>query len=319
MTPDPRERGRSLTSVSGIAVGHADDPDARTGCTVVIGPFRAVVETRGHATGTRELDPLSETHLVPRCQAILLTGGSAFGLAAADGVSEWLEARDLGFETGAARVPIVPAAVLYDLAVGRADVRPDAAMGRAACDAASEDPVPEGRVGAGCGATVGKLGGGGYADPGGLGCWADARGGPTVAALAVVNAFGDVVDEDGTVAAGCRAPDGGHLDTAAALATGSVPGGWGPPGSGENTTLAILATDAPLGKRDLRILARQAMNGLVRRVSPAATPFDGDLVFAVSTAESGEPAGPGELLTLGARAEAAVSTAVLRAVRGGDR
>lgn len=319
MTPEPGERGRSLTSVSGITVGHADDPGARTGCTVVIGPFRAVVETRGLATGTRELDPLSETHLVPLCHAILLTGGSAFGLAAADGVSGWLEARGLGFETGAARVPIVPAAVLYDLAVGRSDVRPDAAMGRAACDAASGDPVPEGRVGAGCGTTVGKLGGVEHADPGGLGCWADAREGPTVAALAVVNAFGDVVDEKGTVAAGCHGPDGGHLDTAAALATGSVPGGWGPPGSGENTTLAVVATDAPLGKRDLRILARQAMNGLVRRLSPAATPFDGDLVFAVSTAESEEPAGPGELLTLGARAEAVVSAAVLRAVRGGGR
>lgn len=322
MTPSPGAspgpRARSLTSVPGVAVGHADDPKARTGCTVILGPFRAAVETRGLATGTREVDALSELHVVPACQAILLTGGSAFGLAAADGVSGWLEGRGLGFPTGAARVPIVPAAVLYDLAVGRSDVRPDAAMGRRACEAADEGPVREGRVGAGCGATVGKLGGPEHADPGGLGCWAVTGGGTTVSALAVVNAFGDVVDEDGGLVAGCRAPGRDLLDTAAALAAGALPDGYGPPGSGESTTLAVVATDAPLGKRDLRILARQAMNGLIRRLRPAATSFDGDLVFAVSTGDEEVPASHADLLTLGARAEAAVSRAVLRAVGGGD-
>jgi L-aminopeptidase/D-esterase-like protein len=326
----------TLTSVPGLRVGHADDREARTGCTVVLGPFRAAVEVRGLATGSRELDALSPLHVVPRCDAVLLTGGSAFGLAAADGVVAWLEERGRGFPTSAATVPIVPAAVLYDLAVGDPSVRPGPAMGRAAAEAANDAPVPEGPVGAGCGATVGKLRGGGSGDPSGVGSWADDEAGPAVAALAAVNAFGDVVDAEGGILAGARDEDGELLDTARALRSGRVPPGFGRPrdegapaagpdgdpfpggGAAENTTLAVVATDAPLDRGRLRVVARQAMNGLVRRVRPAATPFDGDMVFALSTAGEAGDLPAAEVLRVAVRAEAALERAVERAVRRGD-
>lgn len=334
-----------LTAVPGVAVGHAHDRGARTGCTAVLGPFRGAVETRGLATGSRELDALSPLHSVPRCDAVLLTGGSAFGLSAADGVVRWLEERGRGFETSAARVPIVPAAVIYDLAVGDADVRPGPGMGYEAADAAGDGPVREGPVGAGCGATVGKLAGGGRGEPSGVGSWADDHGGSTVAALAVVNAFGDVLDAEGRIVAGARGEDGEPLDTARALREGAGPAGFGDGAAGENTTLGVVATDAPLSRRDLRIVARQAMNGLVRRVSPAGTLFDGDMVFALSTggpaadagegasdaARGGEPGGRtgddgargagarAELLRVAVRAQEALERAVERAAtRGGD-
>lgn len=310
--------GRTLTAVEGLAVGHADDRRARTGCTAILGPFTAAVEVMGLATGSRELDALSPLHVVPRCDAILLTGGSAFGLGAADGVVAWLEERGSGFETAAARVPIVPAAVIYDLAVGDASVRPGPAMGREAADAASAGPVPEGAVGAGCGATVGKLAGPERSEPSGIGSWAvDGREG-TVAALAVVNAFGDVVDRTGAILAGCRTPSGGHLDTARALREGDAPGGFGERGPAQNTTLAVVATDIPLGKLDLQVLARQATHGLVRRIRPSGTSFDGDIVFALSTGAPGQrlaPRPPHELLPLALRGEEAVATAIERAVR----
>lgn len=315
---------RTLTEVSGLRVGHADDPEARTGCTVVLGPFRAAVEVRGLATGSRELDALSPLHVVPRCDAVLLTGGSAFGLSAADGVVAWLEERGRGFATSAATVPIVPAAVLYDLAVGDPSVRPGPAMGRAAAEAAGDGPVPEGRVGAGCGATVGKLRGGGTGDPSGVGSWADDEEGHAVAALAAVNAFGDVVDGEGRILAGARDDGGGLLDTSRTLRAGHLPPGFAPPasdpgggaggGAAENTTLAVVATDAPLDRGRLRVVARQAMNGLVRRVRPAATPFDGDMVFALSTGEGSGELSPPEVLRVALRAEAALERAVERAV-----
>lgn len=322
---------RTLTAVEGLRVGHAQDAEARTGCTAVLGPFVAAAEIRGLATGTRELDVLSSLHLVPRCDALLLTGGSAFGLAAADGVVRWLEERGRGFPTGAARVPIVPAAVIYDLGVGRSDVRPGREMGYAAAEAAGPEPVPAGRRGAGCGATVGKLRGSGTGEPGGLGSWSARRGETVVGALAVLNAFGDVWDGAGGILAGCRDDDGDYLDTAKVLREGAVPAGYGPPRAGgaepeggrsasptgpaESTTLAVVATDAALGKRELRIVARQAMNGLVRRVRPSGTPFDGDLVFALSTGEGGrEIDEPGEVLALGLRAEEAVEQSIDRAL-----
>lgn len=302
---------RTLTSVPGLHVGHADDPAARTGCTAVLGPFRAAVEVRGLATGSRELDALSPLHVVPRCDALLLTGGSAFGLSAADGVMAWLEERGRGFPTSAATVPIVPAAVLYDLAVGDPSVRPDPEMGRAAAEAADDGPVAEGRVGAGCGATVGKLRGGGTGDPSGIGSWADAEDGYAMAALAAVNAFGDVVDGEGRILAGARDDDGELLDTARALRSGHLPPGFAP---AENTTLAVVATDAPLGRDRLQVVARQAMNGLVRRVRPAATSFDGDMVFALSTGEDDRELPPAEELRMAVRAETALERAVERAV-----
>ncbi|MDP2480926.1 MAG: P1 family peptidase [Candidatus Palauibacterales bacterium] len=309
---------RSLTAVAGLQVGHAQDVAARTGCTVVLGPFTAVVEVRGLATGSRELDALSPLHVVPCCDALLLTGGSAFGLAAADGVVAWLEEHGRGFRTAAARVPIVPAAVLYDLAVGDASVRPGPAMGRAAVETAGPEPVEEGPVGAGCGATVGKLAGPEFAEPSGVGsAVAEGREG-TVAALAAVNAFGDVVDGDGSIVAGCRAPGGGYRDTARTLRDGSAPGGFGERLGRENTTLGVVATDVPLGRTDLQVVARQAVHGLIRRLRPAATPFDGDMVFALSTGAVGERLAPRplhELLPLALRAEEALAEAVTRAVR----
>lgn len=314
----PVSSNRSLTAVAGLQVGHAHDAAARTGCTVVLGPFTAVVEIRGLATGSRELDALSPLHVVPRCDALLLTGGSAFGLAAADGVVAWLEERGRGFRTAAATVPIVPAAVLYDLAVGDGSVRPGPAMGRAAVEAARSDPVEEGPVGAGCGATVGKLAGPEFSEPSGVGTAVAAGREGTVAALAAVNAFGDVVDGDGRIVAGCRAEDGGYRDTARTLRDGFMPGGFGKRRGRENTTLGVVATDVPLGRTDLQVVARQAMHGLVRRLSPAATPFDGDMVFALSTGGTDERLAPRplhELLPLALRAEEALAEAITRAVR----
>lgn len=304
----------TLTSVPGLRVGHAHDRDARTGCTVVLGPFRGAASVRGLATGTRELDALHPTHVVPLCDALLLTGGSAFGLAAADGVMGWLEERGVGFPTSAARVPIVPSAVLYDLSVGDPSVRPGPAMGRAAAGAAHDGPVEEGGVGAGCGATVGKLRGGGTGEASGVGSWVDAGEGPAVAALAVVNAFGDVVDGRGRILAGARDGEGGFVDTERALREGDVPEGFGG-ASRENTTLAVVATDAPLDRTALGVLARQAGDGLARRIRPAATSFDGDVVFAVSTAAEARSPSPGELTALAARGARALEEAVERAVR----
>lgn len=321
------EPGRTLTAVDGITAGHADDPSARTGCTAVMGPCRAAAEVRGHATGSREMDVLRGDHVVPRIDALLLTGGSAFGLAAAQGVVEWLEERGRGFETPAARVPIVPAAVIYDLGVGDAAVRPDPSMGRSAASAAAPDPVPEGAVGVGAGATVGNLRGGDGAEPGGVGSWAVRRGEDTVGALAVVNAFGDVVDGGGRILAGARDEDGEHVDTLETLAGGTPPGGWSSPG--RNTTLVVVATDRPVSRDGLRTLARQAMNGLTRRVVPSGTMLDGDIAFALSTGGAGDSGGrpgeaggreePGELVSLGAAAQRAAERAVERAVQAGRR
>jgi L-aminopeptidase/D-esterase-like protein len=303
-----------ITDVPGIRVGHATDHDARTGCTVVLGPFRAACDIRGAATGTREVEAISHLHLVQQADAILLTGGAAFGLAAADGVVAWLEERGQGFDTGAARVPIVPAAVVYDLAVGRADRRPDPAMGRAACEAAGRD-VAEGRVGAGTGATVGALLGPGGAMPGGVGTAAVAEGGYTVGALAVVNALGDVLDAAGRIIAGARDEAGRFADSTrlARESLGRAP--FARPGM--NTTLAVVATDAPLDRAALQALARAGSTASARRIAPVHTPFDGDVTFAVSTADRVEPADPGRILALGAMAAQALAVAIERAVREG--
>ena len=291
-----------MTAVAGIEVGHATSPDGATGCTVVLGPFRAAVEVRGLATGTRELGVLALEHLVPRVDAILFTGGSAFGLAAADGVMGWLAERGKGHQTAVTPVPIVPAAVIYDLRSGR--MRPDAAMGREACQAAGTGPVPRGRVGAGAGATVGKLAGIEHASPGGLGSAARREGEWTVGAMVVVNAVGDVIDPSGRVVAGTR---GGERPRT------------GTPGSGENTTLAVVATDAPLDRTDLGRLARMANTALARRIVPVHTPFDGDVIFAVSPTPIVEPVPSARLLELGVAARDALEEAILDAVapRGG--
>ena len=313
---------RTLTAVPGLSVGHAQDDVAKTGCTVVLGPFRGAVEILGLATGSRELDTLSPSHLVPLCDAVLLTGGSAFGLAAADGVVRWLESEGRGHPTAEARVPIVPAAVIYDLDVGSARTRPDSEMGWTATARASREPVAEGRVGAGTGATVGKLLGPDSATPTGVGSWAERADGVTVGALAVVNAFGDVLARDGRLLAGPRNAEGGLLETARELRErpGRLPAAALLPG--RNTTLGIVATDLALTKSQLAVVARQAALGLARRISPSGTPFDGDIVFALSTgpepergkASAGEAGAQLELLSVAPRASAALERAIERSV-----
>lgn len=306
----------TLTSVPGIRVGHADAADGSTGCTVVLGPFRAAAEVRGLATGSREMGPLSPDHLVPRVDALLLTGGSAFGLAAADGVMMWLAERGTGYDTGAVRVPIVPAAVIFDLTPESS--RPDPALGRLACDRASDEAVGEGRVGAGRGATVGKVAGRQNGMPGGVGSWALDVGAYRVGALAVVNALGDVFDGDGAIVAGARV-DGVFVDAIRALRESVDRGEMGSASAGTNTTLAVVATDAPLGRTDLVRLARVAGNALARRIAPVHTPFDGDVVFALSTAEDERESTSREVLSLGAAAQAALEAAITRAVTEGVR
>jgi L-aminopeptidase/D-esterase-like protein len=310
----------TLTAVPGITVGHATDPGGRTGCTVVFGPFRGAVELSGLATGTRELGALDPRHLVARIDALLLTGGSAFGLAAADGVSGWLAERGIGFETGVAPVPIVPAAVIFDLADGVP--RPDAALGRQACAAASGAPVEEGRVGAGAGATVGKLAGRQRSSPGGIGSAAGRSGGHAVGALAVVNALGNVVDRAGRVVAGARGDRAGEwLDAAAAQRLGVAPGFARPgatgPTPGTNTTLAVVATDAPLTRGELARVVRVASTGLARRIDPVHTPFDGDVVFALSTAPEVAEISPAESLAIAVALRDLLEDAILRAVTAG--
>lgn len=308
-----------MAVVPGLRVGHATDADARTGCTVLLGPFRGASHTAGHATGSRELDPLSALHVVPRIDALLLTGGSAFGLAAAEGVVQWLEERGLGYETGAARVPIVPAAVIYDLAVGRSDRRPDAAMGRAACDAATDAMPAEGAVGAGTGATAGKVLGRERASRGGFGAAREEHAGHALLALAVVNPVGDVLDAEGRIIAGARGPDGGFAGAARVVRSTERPafGSAAPPVPGTNTTLAAVVTDAPLPREALAIVARMAAAALARRISPAFTPFDGDMIFALSTADEPEPTLSPDVMAWGTVACAALETAIERAVTVG--
>jgi L-aminopeptidase/D-esterase-like protein len=267
----------SICDVPGLSVGHATDERGVTGCTVVLCPTRgavAGVDVRGAAPGTRETDLLRPEATVERVHAILLTGGSAYGLDAAGGVMRFLEEQGVGFAMRAAVVPIVPAAVIFDLGIGDARARPNAAMGEAACRAASTAPPAQGSVGAGTGATVGKTAGREHATKGGIGT-ASMRlpGGGVVGALVVVNAVGDVVDEGGRVLAGARGPDGWLADRRASMAVG------------EHTTIGIVATDLPLDKAGATRLAQAAHDGLALAVRPAHTAFDGDTFFALATGE----------------------------------
>jgi L-aminopeptidase/D-esterase-like protein len=297
---------------AGLRIGHATDAEARTGCTVFLGPFRGASFIAGHATGTREMDALSTLHIVPRIDALLFTGGSAFGLGAANGVVDWLEERGQGYDVGAAKVPIVPAAVIFDLPV--ASRRPDGAMARVACDAASNALPAEGPVGAGTGATVGKWLGPANASRGGFGCFTAGYGNSILFAAVVVNALGDVIGQDGQVIAGARRSDGAFAGVAAMHTTPPDPAAasWR---HGTNTTLAAIVTDAPLTRTQLEILSRMATAGLARRISPAFTPFDGDIVFSLSTSLDGAGIEARELLALGAVACHALEQAIERAVR----
>lgn len=272
----------SITDIKGVLAGHATDERGRTGCTVVIFKEGAVAgaDVRGGAPGTRETDLMRPGNTVEKVHAILLAGGSAFGLDAASGVMRWLEERGVGFDAHVAKVPIVPAAVLFDLGVGDPKARPDAAMGYAACDAASDGELAGGAVGAGTGATVGKLLGAMFAMQGGVGTASmKTYGGATVAAVVAVNALGDVVDyTDNRILAGVRLPTGDFPGAQAILASGKMPDIAG----GANTTIGIVATDAALTKVQANRLATIAHDGLAWSIRPVHTALDGDTLFVAS-------------------------------------
>lgn len=289
----------------GFNVGHWTDPRAATGCTVVIPPRENVTscDIRGSSPSSRETEHLHPDRKLTEVSAILLTGGSAFGLAAADGVVSWLEERRIGYETPAGPVPIVPAAVVFDLGTGDPATRPNAEAGRAACEAATED-FTTGLIGAGAGTTVGKWAGFEHRAAGGIGFGRTSHGAHEVTAIAVVNAVGDIVAEDGRVLAGTSAPEPRTM--------------FPRPGTAEiptNTVLAVVAVTANLDKRDVRWLASRGSDGIGLSVRPAHTRYDGDVVFAVAAPAAGT--GPGATLdVLGYLATAAVATAVRDAVGG---
>ena len=306
----------------GVAVGHATDRNGATGLTVLRGvsdPLRAGVAIVGHATGSRELPAASPEHLVDgRIDAILLTGGSAYGLDAAAGVMRWMEERGRGFHVGPGVVPIVPAAVVFDLApLGRFDARPTADMAYAATESARSDEIAEGAVGAGTGTTVGKIGGPGLAMKGGAGLAVegDPDEGLAAFALAVVNAFGDVRDATGRIIAGARLPgkQGGFADTAAMLARASKKTAVSfDELAGRNTTLAIVGVNRAMSSVELTALARAATAAFFRRITPCGTAFDGDILFAIGPIAGEKLDAPPAVA--GAMAAAALERALERAV-----
>ena len=283
----------SLTDVPGIRVGHAQDETALTGCTVILCEAGASggVDVRGGAPGTRETDALHPLHLVTQVHAVVLAGGSAFGLDAATGVVRYLEERGVGFDVGVARVPIVPAAILFDLGLGRSDLRPDAAMGYQACLNATDGPVIEGNVGAGTGATVGKILGMTQAMKSGLGtCSIAVTEDLIISALAVANTFGDIIDpHNGKILAGARALPGAEqggpfADTLEVMRAFSARQSMGF-SHRENTVIGVVATNARLDKEQVNKVAAMAHDGLARTVRPAHTMVDGDTIFALATGE----------------------------------
>lgn len=309
----------AITDVPGVEVGQFTDPRRPTGCSVVITRAGAVagVDVRGAAPGTRETDLLHPSNLVDRVHAILLAGGSAWGLDAAGGVMRWLEEQGIGLPVHYGLVPIVPAAVLFDLPVGDARIRPDAAAGYAACAAASRAAPQQGNVGAGAGALVGKLFGIPRAMKGGIGSAALTVDGVTVGALVACNALGDVVDPArGRLLAGARTADGrALLDVRRAILAGENPQ---PVLPGTNTTLAVIATDAVLSKAQAHRLAQAGHDGLARAINPAHTMSDGDTVFALGTGVSGKPAAMMRLATLAAEVTARAVVRAVLAARGID-
>ncbi len=304
----------TITAVPGIRVGHAQNDEAMTGCTVILCEAGAVggVDQRGGAPGTRETDLLRPMHRVEQIHGVLLTGGSAFGLDATGGVMRYLEERGIGFDVGVARVPIVPAAVIFDLAIGRADVRPDAAMAYQACLNATSDPVIEGNVGAGTGATVGKILGMQSATKSGVGsACVEIVGGLFVGAIAVVNALGDVIDpHTGEIIAGARTADG-FADTLQVMQQFQA---MSSASSISNTVVGVVATNAKLNKEEVNKVAQMAHDGLARAVRPAHTMYDGDTIFALST--GGVQA---DVNLIGAFAAEVFAEAIVRGVKAAVR
>lgn len=305
-------------SALGLAIGHATDDVGGTGLTVVrpiAGAMRCAAVTVGRATGTREFHAASPFHLVDRTDAVLLTGGSAYGLDAAAGVMRWMEERARGFDVGPGVVPIVPAAVIYDLApCGHFTARPTPAMAYAACESATPLVAAEGSVGAGTGATVGKAAGAPNAMKGGVGAWVEHGGGITVGAVAVVNAFGDVRDGEGQIIAGAR-QGSAFLDSAATLASGAGRGGFPANLALQNTTITLVASSVTLSRVELQQLASAASAALYRRITPTGTSYDGDVVFAVCPIADSPGDRSVPVLQIEALAVRALETAVERGVR----
>jgi L-aminopeptidase/D-esterase-like protein len=302
-----------ITRVPGFSVGHAGDFKNVTGCTVILCPPGTVgsVDIRGSAAGTRQLDALLGYHIVSEVQALLIAGGSAFGLDAAGGVMEFLEEQGRGFDVTITRVPTVPAAVIFDLSVGNCRVRPDKAMGYSACLAAQPEAQGDGSVGAGIGATIGKLLGVQQATKGGLGTsFLEGPRGLKVGALAVVNAFGDVVDpQTGEILAGARtAPESREFaDSVRLIRQGVVRNRFGEP---TNTTIGVVATNARLTREEAQKIAQMGHNGLVRCIRPVHTLFDGDIVFVLAAPETRT-----DLHIIGLLAETALQQAIISAVK----
>lgn len=308
----------AITDIPGIRVGHYTDLEGITGCTVVLCGTGAVagVAVRGAAPGTRETDLLRPTHLVQQAHAVLLAGGSAFGLDAAGGVMRYLEEQGIGHRTSGGLVPIVPAAILYDLAIGNPKARPDAAAGYAACRAASAGPPAEGSVGAGTGATVGKVLGMQSAMKGGLGTASvTLLGDIIVGAIVAVNAYGDVVEPaTGRIVAGAHDRQAGaFLDSAAQLRAGH----WRSRPDGTNTVIGVIATNASLDKEQANRMADIAHDGLALAIRPAHTMVDGDVTFVLALADgsAGRPVGPLELSAIASAAVQALAEAIVRGVR----
>lgn len=302
----------AITDVRGVKVGHYTETRRPTGCTVILTEAGATggVDVRGSAPGTRETDLLNPTNLVEKVNAVLLSGGSAFGLEAATGVVKYLEERKIGYPVGAAGVvPIVPAAILFDLGIGDPKIRPDATAGYKACEAAVAGPFLQGSVGAGTGASIGKLWGMARAMKGGLGTASVRAGGITMGAIVAVNAVGDVIDPTtGRLLAGARTEDGKALqDTVGSTLKGNLSPGMRP---GTNTTIGVIACDAKLTKAQCQKLAQIAHDGLARTLQPVHTHFDGDTIFALATGASDLT---GNMLLLGVLAAEAMSRAVINA------
>jgi len=312
----------AITDIPGILVGHAQDEAALTGCTVILCEKGAVggVDQRGGAPGTREVDALHPMHLVNKVHGVVLAGGSAFGLEAATGVMRFLEEKGVGFDTRVYKIPIVPAAILFDLGIGNGKVRPDAAMGYLACQNATSTPPAEGNAGAGMGATVGKILGLGQCMKSGIGTASlEIGAGIIVGAIVAVNAFGDVIDPSaGQIIAGARSKDVGPLhigapgyfaDSMQVMKTliGRTALGFG---KGKDTVIGVVATNANLDKEAANKVAQMAHDGLARTIRPAHTMLDGDTIFALATGEH-----TADVNIVGAFAAEVFAQAILRAVR----
>lgn len=303
---------QTLTAIEGLRVGHAQDFNGPTGCTVILCPPNTVggIDQRGGAPGTRETDLLRPMHLVEHVHAILLAGGSAYGLDAAAGVMRFLEERQVGFDVRVGVVPIVPAAIIFDLDLGNPAIRPNAELGYTACENATSEILAEGCIGAGCGARIGGMYGIEFACKSGIGTAAvELENGIIVAALMVVNAVGDVLDENGKILAGVRQPpDGksfaGGLNVLRTLAAT-------PPPTASNTVIGVVATNAQLSKEHTNKVAQMAQDGIARAVRPAHTLLDGDTVFALATGS----AGPANVNLVGAFAAEVTAQAIRRAVQ----